>query len=159
MDISVLFQQIFETLSKATELAISNNKAIAALTQSQSELTAKLTEAVADDEEDTARIAAFEAEKQAQELAIADITKKLEDLKAQLEATPTEPLPPVTEPAPPVEPLPVPVDPNSEIPGVIETTPVGSPAEVIPAENAPTTPGSIGVFEQIVLPGSSPQIF
>ena len=154
MDISVLFQQIFETLSKATELAISNNKAIAALTQQQSELTAKLTEAVADDEEDNARIAAFEAEKQAQEAAIADITKKLEDLKAQLEATPTDPLPPVTEPTPPVGEVPV-----TEPPVVVDpAVPVDPVVEVIPAENAPTTPGSIGVFEPVIMPGS-PQIF
>lgn len=151
MDISVLFQQIFETLSKATELAISNNKAIAALTQQQSELTAKLTEAVADDEADTARIAAFEAEKQAQEAAIADITKKLEDLKAQLEATPTDPIVP-TPPAPPVDGE-VPV---TEPPVVVDpTTPVEPAVEVIPAENSPPT-GTIGVFEQVVLPGSQP---
>lgn len=152
MDISVLFQQIFETLSKATELAISNNKAIAALTQSQSELTAKLTEATADDEEDAKKIAAFEEEKAKQELAIADITKKLEDLKAQLEATPpTEPLPPLTEPNPSPEPpvAEVPVEPPVTEP---------APGEVIPDPTSPI-PGTMGVFEKIILPGSTPPVF
>lgn len=136
MDISTLFQQIFDALSKATELAISNNKAIAGLTTQVSTLTSQLSEATADDEADAAKIAELEAEKAKTEEQFQQMVAKLEELKGQIDGVP--PLPtPETPPSP--EPIPAPAP---EVPPVAEIPlpPVEVPVETPVVEPAPETP-------------------